>query len=71
LKIFGVKRLVQHRRNKGRYIVLGIDLVLIDQQSVGKISIHLMDTVNAKKRWTSIYGVSIIFELEPHSDPVC
>jgi hypothetical protein len=32
---------------------LYIDLVLIDQQSVGKRS--LMDTVNAKKRWTSIY----------------
>jgi hypothetical protein len=27
-----------------------IDLVLIDQQSVGKRSLHLMDTVNAKKR---------------------
>jgi hypothetical protein len=32
-----------------------IDLVLIDQQSVGKRSPHLMDTVNAKKRWTTIY----------------
>jgi hypothetical protein len=31
-----------------------IDLVLIDQ-SVGKRSLHLMDTVNAKKRWTTIY----------------
>jgi hypothetical protein len=30
-------------------------LVLIDQQSVGKRSLHLMDTVNAKKRWTTIY----------------
>jgi hypothetical protein len=27
-----------------------IDLVLIDQQSLGKRSLHLMDTVNAKKR---------------------
>jgi hypothetical protein len=32
-----------------------IDLVLIDQQSVGKRSLHLMDTVIAKKRWTTIY----------------
>jgi hypothetical protein len=32
-----------------------IDLVLIDQQSVGKRSLHLMDTVNTKKRWTAIY----------------
>jgi hypothetical protein len=31
-----------------------IDLVLIDQQSVGKRSLYLMDTVNAKKRWTAI-----------------
>jgi hypothetical protein len=37
------------------YIILPIDLVLIDQQSVGKRSLHLMDTVNAKKRWTTIY----------------
>jgi hypothetical protein len=32
-----------------------IDLVLKDQQSVEKRSLHLMDTVNAKKRWTTIY----------------
>jgi hypothetical protein len=32
-----------------------IDLVLIDQQSVGKRSLRLMDTVNAIKRWTTIY----------------
>jgi hypothetical protein len=32
-----------------------IDLVLIDQQSVGKRSLHLMNTVNAKKRWTTIH----------------
>jgi hypothetical protein len=32
-----------------------IDLVLTDQQSVGKRSLYLMDTVNAKKRWTTIY----------------
>jgi hypothetical protein len=30
-----------------------LDLVLIDQQSVGKRSFHLIDTVNAKKRWTT------------------
>jgi hypothetical protein len=34
---------------------ISIDLVLIDQQSVGKRSLHLIDTVNAKKRWTTIY----------------
>jgi hypothetical protein len=31
-----------------------IDLVLIDQRSVGKRRPHLMDNVNAKKRWTTI-----------------
>jgi hypothetical protein len=31
-----------------------IDLVLIAQQSVGKRSLHMVDTVNAKKRWTTI-----------------
>jgi hypothetical protein len=36
-------------------IILLIDLVLIDQESVGKRSLHLMDTVIAKKRWTTIY----------------
>jgi hypothetical protein len=36
-------------------MIVGIDLVLINQQSVGKRSLHLMDTVNAKKRWTTIY----------------
>jgi hypothetical protein len=35
--------------------VLTIELALIVQQSVGKRSLHLMDTVNAKKRWTTIY----------------
>jgi hypothetical protein len=29
-------------------------IVLIDQQSVGKRSLHLMDTVNVKKRWTTM-----------------
>jgi hypothetical protein len=29
---------------------LSIDLVLIDQQSAGKRSLRLMDTMNAKKR---------------------
>jgi hypothetical protein len=32
-----------------------IDLVLIDQQNVGKRYLHLIDTVNAKKRWTTNY----------------
>jgi hypothetical protein len=32
-----------------------IDLLLKDQQSVGKRSLHLMDTVNAKKRCATIY----------------
>jgi hypothetical protein len=32
-----------------------IDLVLIDPQSVGERSLDLMDTVNEKKRWTTIY----------------
>jgi hypothetical protein len=32
-----------------------IDLVFIDQQSEGNRSLHLMDTVDAKKRWTTIY----------------
>jgi hypothetical protein len=34
---------------------LPIDLVLIDHQSVGKRSLFLMDTDNAKKRWTTVY----------------
>jgi hypothetical protein len=45
--------LVGHTLSFG--IEIRIDLVLIDQQSVGKRSLHLMDTVNAKKRWTTIY----------------
>jgi hypothetical protein len=32
-----------------------IDLVLIDPHSVGKRTHDLMDTVNAKKRWKTIY----------------
>jgi hypothetical protein len=36
-------------------MALCIDLVLIGQQSVRKRSLHLMDTFNAKKRWTTIY----------------
>jgi hypothetical protein len=34
--------------------VQSIDLVLIDPQSVGKRTHHLMDTFNAKKRWKAI-----------------
>jgi hypothetical protein len=37
-----------------RESVQTIDLVLIDQPSVGKRSLLLMDTVNAKKRWMTI-----------------
>jgi hypothetical protein len=36
-------------------LVKTIDLVLIDPQSVGKRTHDLIDTVNAKKRWTTIY----------------
>jgi hypothetical protein len=32
-----------------------IDLVLTDQQSVWKAILHLLDTVNTKKRWKTIY----------------
>jgi hypothetical protein len=41
--------------HQAKLAVSTIDLVLIDQQSVGKRSLHLMDTVKAKKRWTTIY----------------
>jgi hypothetical protein len=43
-----------------------IDLVLIDQQSVGKRSLHLMDTVNAEKKWTAIYWRVNKFLKESH-----
>jgi hypothetical protein len=36
-------------------LVGSIALILIDQQCVGKSSLHLMDTVNAEKRWMTIY----------------
>jgi hypothetical protein len=49
-------------------LVYLIDLVLIDQQSVGKRSLYLMNIV--KKECPSS-GVSIIFEIVPHSDPPC
>jgi hypothetical protein len=48
-----------------------IDLVSIHQQNVGKRSLHLMDTVNAKKRCKTFTGVSTIFEREPRSDKLC
>jgi hypothetical protein len=35
--------------------VCTIDLVLIDAQSVGKRSLDLIDTVNARKRQTTIF----------------
>jgi hypothetical protein len=34
--------------------VSSIDLILIDQQSVGMRSLHQMDGVNAKMRWSII-----------------
>jgi hypothetical protein len=37
-----------------------IDLVLIDQQSVEKRNLHLMDTVNAKKRWATSYWRALL-----------
>jgi hypothetical protein len=40
--------------SKQIYMVISIDLVLIDPQSVGKGTHDLMDTVNAKKRWKTI-----------------
>jgi hypothetical protein len=46
-----------------------IDLVLIDRQSVGKRNLHLNDTVNAKKRWTTkttIYWRVNKFSKESH-----
>jgi hypothetical protein len=46
--------------------IIIIDLVLIDQQSVGKRSLHLKDTVNAKKRWTIIYWCVNKFLKESH-----
>jgi hypothetical protein len=46
--------------------VLAINLVLIDQQRAGKRSLHLMDTVNAKKRWTTIFWCVNKFLKESH-----
>jgi hypothetical protein len=43
-----------------------IDLILIDKQSVGKRSLNLVDTVNAKKRWTTIYWRVNKFLKESH-----
>jgi hypothetical protein len=43
-----------------------IDLVLIDQQTEGKRSLHLIDTVDAKKRWTIIYWCVNIFLKKSH-----
>jgi hypothetical protein len=50
----------------GLRYVIPIDLVLIDQQRVGKRRLHLMDTVNAKKRWTTIYWQVNKFLKESH-----
>jgi hypothetical protein len=38
----------------------------MDQQSVGKRNLHLMDTVTAKKRWTTIYWRVAKFLKESH-----
>jgi hypothetical protein len=46
-------------------------LVLIDQQSVGKRSLDLMDTVNAKEMYEQLLASQQIFEREPHSDSPC
>jgi hypothetical protein len=43
-----------HYKRANRVIKV-IDLVLIDPQSVGKRTHDLMNTVNAKKRWKTIY----------------
>jgi hypothetical protein len=47
-------------------MVYTIDLVLIDQQSVGKRSLHVMGNVNTKKRWTTIYWRVKKFLKESH-----
>jgi hypothetical protein len=52
--------------------VYPIDLVSIDQQSVGKRSFHLMDTVNAIKEMVNhLLACQQFFEKEPHSDRPC
>jgi hypothetical protein len=43
-----------------------IDLVLIDQRSVGKRCLDLIDTVNAEKSWTAIYWRVNKFLKESH-----
>jgi hypothetical protein len=47
-------------------MVSTIDLALIDQQSVGKRSLYLMDTVKARKIWTIIYWRVNKFLKESH-----
>jgi hypothetical protein len=55
-------------RDRQREVTLfyTINLVLIDPQSVGKRTHDLMDTVNAKKRWTTIYWRVYKFLKESH-----
>jgi hypothetical protein len=55
LNLDPIATLLEDSKDATKKTVETIDLVLIDQQSVGKRSLHLMDTVNAKKRWTPIY----------------
>jgi hypothetical protein len=54
------------------YRGIPIDLVLIDQQSGGKISLHLMCTSNAKKiiMDDTLLACQQIFGREPRSDPL-
>jgi hypothetical protein len=52
--------------NVTKIMIQPIDLVLTDQQSVGKRSLHLMDTVNTKKKWTTIYWRVNKFLKESH-----
>jgi hypothetical protein len=43
-----------------------IDLVLTDQQNIGKRRLHLKDTINAKKKWTTFYWRANKFLKESH-----
>jgi hypothetical protein len=48
----------QYVGNNGGISPVKKDLVLIDQQSVGKRRLHLMDTFNAKRDGRPFTGVS-------------
>jgi hypothetical protein len=49
------RAIVFHTSVSDTSVILYVDLVLIHQQSVKKRSLHLIDTVNANNRWTTIY----------------